>query len=350
MIIIPTGFYGTGSSAITDLMKEYSNVACKSDYELRFLFDPDGVSDLEYNLIENPNRHNSSHALKRFIKAMNNLDHVWMVKRYYRYFDGKFMPIVNQYVSKLVLTSYKGMWHYDIYEKGKLFYIFSRMYSKLTTKINSFLKIRSYGNELGSKNEKSYLTITNEKEFVTATQSFVDDIAKALNPENKNYVVMDQLMPPSNIQRYIRYVRNAKVIIVDRDPRDIYIMEKEIWKGTIVPTDDVKIFCEWYEWTRKTAENNKEFENVLYVNFEDLIYRYDETVIKIEEFNGFEKNNHRFPKKYFNPDVSINNTQLWKEKRNYLQDVNYIENRLEKYCYKFPSNIKFKNRKATDCF
>ena len=50
MIIIPTGFYGTGSSAITDLMKEYSNVACKSDYELRFLFDTSGLKYFLGNL------------------------------------------------------------------------------------------------------------------------------------------------------------------------------------------------------------------------------------------------------------------------------------------------------------
>ena len=41
----------------------YDNVCCKNDNEIRFLHDPDGISDLEYNLIENPNRHNSSHSM-----------------------------------------------------------------------------------------------------------------------------------------------------------------------------------------------------------------------------------------------------------------------------------------------
>lgn len=53
-VLTVTGFYSTGSSAVTDLIKECEGVFCKSDYEVRFLHDPDGVSDLEYHLIENP--------------------------------------------------------------------------------------------------------------------------------------------------------------------------------------------------------------------------------------------------------------------------------------------------------
>lgn len=34
------------------------------------------------------------------------------------------------------------------------------------------------------------------------------------------------LIPTSNISRYVRYVQDLRVIVVDRDPRDIYLMEK----------------------------------------------------------------------------------------------------------------------------
>ena len=42
-----------------------------TNYEFRFVQDPDGISDLEYNLVENHNRHNSGHALKRFKKLVD---------------------------------------------------------------------------------------------------------------------------------------------------------------------------------------------------------------------------------------------------------------------------------------
>ena len=65
MILTVTGCYSTGSSAVTDLVKECRDVYCKDDYEVRFAYDPDGIADLEYHLVENPNRHNTSHAIKK---------------------------------------------------------------------------------------------------------------------------------------------------------------------------------------------------------------------------------------------------------------------------------------------
>jgi len=60
-------YHATGSSAIDDFFKEFDNCTSgPSDYEARLLQDPDGISDLEYNLVENPHRLNSGFALKRF--------------------------------------------------------------------------------------------------------------------------------------------------------------------------------------------------------------------------------------------------------------------------------------------
>ena len=52
-------YYGSGSSVITDFVSEFSEVYSYGDFEFRFIQDPDGISDLEYNLVENFNRHNS---------------------------------------------------------------------------------------------------------------------------------------------------------------------------------------------------------------------------------------------------------------------------------------------------
>ena len=339
-IITTTGFYGTGSSAITDLMKEYDNVSCKSDYELRFLYDPDCVSDLEYNIIENTNRHNSSHALKRFIKQMNNLDHIWFIKRYQKYFSGYFTQAVNKYVSKLIETEYKGAWHYDVYDKGKIFYLISRFYSKINLYLHNLINIPLDGRALLPKNEKSYLTITDEKNFLNATREFVDDIAKLLNKDNKEYVLFDQLVPPSNLERYLRYVSDLKIIVVDRDPRDIFIMEKEIWNGCVVPTENVEEFCKWYLWTRNTLKSIP--QNALKIQFEDMIYNYDKTISQIENFLGINRSNHVFLKQKFNPEVSKNNTQTWYLYNKYKYEIEYIKKHLADYCYNFPiqNNIK----------
>ena len=46
-IIIPTGYMGSGSSAITDLLREYPVINTKNaDFEYIFLHAPNGVFDL----------------------------------------------------------------------------------------------------------------------------------------------------------------------------------------------------------------------------------------------------------------------------------------------------------------
>ena len=49
-VITCTGYYNTGSSAVGDLLREFSNVQDYGDYEIRIAHEPDGLSDLEYNI------------------------------------------------------------------------------------------------------------------------------------------------------------------------------------------------------------------------------------------------------------------------------------------------------------
>lgn len=64
-------YYGSGSSAIIDFVSEYNSVYSFTDEELWLVQGPDGMSDLEYNLVENFNRHNSGHAIKCYRKLVD---------------------------------------------------------------------------------------------------------------------------------------------------------------------------------------------------------------------------------------------------------------------------------------
>ncbi len=54
--------YHAEKIAVTDLLGEFDNIKSLTEYEFRFAHDPDGLSELEYNLVENFNRH-AAHAL-----------------------------------------------------------------------------------------------------------------------------------------------------------------------------------------------------------------------------------------------------------------------------------------------
>ena len=152
--------------------------------------------------------------------------------------------------------------------------------------------------------------------------------------EDKEFIMMDQVVPSSNIERYIRYFDDIKVVVVDRDPRDVFLFEMLKLRGTIVP-HDVKQFCEWYKWTRSLDKNKNSCtnKNIKYIYFEDLIYHYDETVESLIDFVGLDKNNHVNKFKYFKPEISKKNTRLWEQNSIYNEDIKYIEKELSIFLY-----------------
>ena len=99
-IISCASYYGTGSSAITNYLEEFENCKSLSDYEFRFLYDPDGISDLEFHIVENHHRHNSGYALKRYEKFAKQLGNPYF-KKYEYYFDGKWKSLTQEYIDKL---------------------------------------------------------------------------------------------------------------------------------------------------------------------------------------------------------------------------------------------------------
>ena len=96
-VITCAGYYGTGSSAITDLLGEFSNVYFVGDYEFRFVQDPGGIADLEYNIVDNYHRHNSGYALKRFKKNIDFLCKNKFNKTYEKTFHGRVWQITREW-------------------------------------------------------------------------------------------------------------------------------------------------------------------------------------------------------------------------------------------------------------
>lgn len=335
-----TGCYGTGSSAVTDLVMEFDGVSCVSDNEIRILHDPDGVSDLEYNLIENPNRHNSSYFLKKFKKRMEDLDHIWFIPRFHRYFGDGFLDIVDTYIDKLTVMPYHGMWHYDVYDRGKLFYVLSRIEEKISTRAGRIFRFIPDAWGLVPKSEMQYLTITDEEKFLEATREFVDDMCTLIFKDKTDYVFMDQLIPPTNFKRYFRYVNDLRVILVERDPRDIFLMEKVVWGGGVAPTESINQYVEWFRWTRELYEKQDFPKEVMKLRFEDLIYRYDDTVVMIARHFGLTDLAHSKKKELFDPQKSVINTQLWKRIKGYEEEMKIIEKELPEYCYDFDVTSK----------
>ena len=51
MIVGVSGFGSTGSGAVMDYLREFEEISAGGDMELSFLYDPDGVLELEDRLV-----------------------------------------------------------------------------------------------------------------------------------------------------------------------------------------------------------------------------------------------------------------------------------------------------------
>lgn len=331
-IISCASYYGSGSSAITDLLSEYSNIYSFTDEEFRFVQDPDGISDLEYNLVQNFNRHNSGRAIKRYKKLVDFYSGNIFSHKYEKYFHGKWKKMSYQYISDLVDFSYKGSWMYDYLDRGTTFYYLTHLPTKLLHATIWRKQPERFLNLL--PNEITYCSHPTEDKFLSLTKKYIDELFGSVSKGYSN-VVIDQIVPSTNLSRYLRYFNDIDVIIVDRDPRDIYCLEKHVWKDGMIPTD-VETFCKWFKYTRYHREDKiKQNKHVYFVQFEDLIFHYDKTVKQIEESLTLNFEDHNEVRKYFNPKKSIKNTQTWKKFNCDVAEIKYIEQELADYLYHF---------------
>lgn len=327
-IITSVGYYGTGSSAVTDYLREFKSCFLAGNgYEIRFVQDPNGLSDLAYNVVENNNRHNTSDAIKKFIKYMCFLNGGWYTKRYRKCFGDNFLPLTLEYINSITQLKTKTWWHYDQIEKGKAFYFFDILYGKIARMLND-----DRWTSLLKNKEDAYYTAIESEEFYEKTREYTDKLFELANPNGVENLVVEQLVAPSNVSRYSKFFNNIKVIVVERDPRDIYLTAKNNKRG-MIPVRDVEEFCKWYRITRKHRDYEIYDNNVLFMYFEDFVYHYDKTAEVVKNFLNIKEEDHVLKKSYFDPARSIKGTRKFIDDNEYREDIRYIEKNLAKYLY-----------------
>ena len=194
-IITCASYYNTGSSAITDFFSEFDNIKSLGETEFRFLQDPDGVQALETNLIDHPHRHNTSHAIKRFLKASKFENGNLFFKRYRRTFGDRYMDETLKYIEGITSLITNTHWRYDSIERGKLFYLFDALVFTISKKFGRSRAV-SIMNLLG---EKGYYTNISREDFYRLTQKYVNDLFEPLADGN-DFFFFVQLVPATEFE------------------------------------------------------------------------------------------------------------------------------------------------------
>ena len=326
MIIGVCGFSWSGSGAVLDYLMEYDHIQIYNR-ELTIAFFPDGLSDLDFQLNENCSKFLSSTvAIPRFEKMVNRV--------LQRATDGKIKELTARYLESLTQAQWIGAGQGQLVRHNQWFYwhignrLLHRVYRKLPPHLCKRFKLYPLTN--------MRLSIKPD-DFLQKTQIYTNEILKLLGLEPDGIVVLNQPFPANNPSRCLRYFRNSKAIVVDRDPRDIYVFLRETFYGNSysVPVDDVHAFIAYYKSLHAEIETLKTSENILYIRFEDLIYEYTRTTDQINQFLGLPKNENA--RKYFVPEASMINTRVFEKTQKCYEEVRTIERELPEYLYDFDS-------------
>lgn len=311
-----SGYGWSGSGAVVDLLKEFENFkAINVEYPL--IGEPFGLIDLEIFLVQNWHFLRHDMAIKNFKSFCQKLNKKKSV------FNATGLDISTKlsidfeeecqyFLDELVEFSYQGRTRINLYSLSKLAVFIMKFKWKFFDQNSTQMNLAN----------------PTSQQFISSVQKFHANIFRNLSDNGKNSIILDQAIPVNNMYRSLRYLPNSKLIIVDRDPRDIYadlVRSKGLIGPEICKFDKASVdkFIIWHKSLRKT---NSEFynatceKNILKLNFEDVIFNYKNSVTRISNFIG-EEIQHKKPLAYFKPDVSIKNIGIWKQ----VQNQNHIE-------------------------
>lgn len=336
-VVSCASFGSSGSGVVTDFLSEFENIYNPGDYEFRFLQDYDGITTLEDCLVHSHHRLNSDIAIKNFIRYVNFQCGDFTNKRYNKFFKGRFGEISKQFLDEIIEIEWPGYWEeYQILNHHLITILKYRVLPRLRRLLSRNKKYIAHY----LPREPMYFANPTEEKFHEAVKRYVNRLCQVVDPDHSyKYVYFDQLLPPTNIDRYFNYFDDLHVIVVDRDPRDWYIENVIKWGEGWIPKDLDK-YIKLYKGLRDKINQENENPNILRVQFEDMIFKYDEISQKIMDFLDLSKNTHTQPFKGFDPNKSVNNAQIWKKITVDGRIISTIENELSDYLYQFPESYK----------
>jgi hypothetical protein len=324
--ICVSGYGWSGSSACVDLLKEFEGFGALQG-EFRIAKDPYGLRDLEGSLVHNWDFIRHDVAIRDFLAFCKVLSReTGLFSKVGKNFANKlnidFMLESKSYINRLTNMTYLGD-------------TFVHRYNIPAYK-NFIMKARS---KLGKNNAKlMYFARPNEVDFIRETRDYIDSLfVNYMSIEKINTLVLDQAIPPTNIIGTSKYFKNIKIIIVDRDPRDIYvnmIRGRGLLGPELIKRDSVDKYIKWHKQLRRSSvsdRNNIDInKHVLRLNFEDLVLNYNDSILRIKDFLEIDMQ-HNQKLMHFDPSYSIKNIGLWREYKN--QSIMHdIGSELKDYC------------------
>lgn len=326
MVIGVCGFGETGSGAVLDYIKEFDTVLVKDDLEFTYLTAVDGLLYLERALMKPYCRTSDSiWGIKRFIE---------MAQRWKSNYQAhglsadSFVKSAELFIDSITMV--KWFWGYKSYSNRSFHFLHYLMMTKIIPRIE-----RKTGHRANCWPLEEVSFSINPDHFYEAAQQHIDELLKDMGVNQNSVIALDQLFGANNPQACFPFLKDPYAIIVDRDPRDLYVSGKTKLMGQwhFFPIEPVEDFITYYRALRDNQPYKQSHPRVLSLRFEDLVYEYDNTTKRIQNFLHLPDNPH--PKTWFDPSRSIANTQVFRRYPSYAEDIKKIEKALPEYLFDF---------------
>ncbi|WP_253687993.1 MULTISPECIES: sulfotransferase family protein [unclassified Treponema] len=343
-IIGTSSFAQSGGSALTNVLEEFESIysiADRGQFECKFF--TDNILPLEIAL---KTRYGIDNAIKSFLfnAKIASLDPL-----YQNNFGDTFYDCAVAYIDS-ISDWYLGAVHKD-YDYSFLDKNESKMFKNAGKLYKYLYGSREYAAYEPYHWEPSfapfgkvyYADFTDD--FYQKTQAYIEKVFSPSYMQNKRYLLADAIYTAtSTTPNELMYYKNSKALIANRDPRDLYVMNKEIYGEWFIPTWDVDAWIKYYKHRRQCIkpqkENNK--DNILHIQFENLIYDYEDSLSKIKNFLDLSDEDHVKKGQIFIPEKSIQNTQMFRRYPKYFDDIKKIEKELPEFCYDYSeSQIRY---------
>ena len=324
------GFGSTGTSAVSDYLLEFNSLQVLDSQEFTWASSVDGLIDLKSHLFSPHARtEDSINAIHRFEEKVKFNKRLYK-KKYGNSNGEKFVQSAQTFVDSI--TQLKWNWYINdstsFYNRFVKYLIFQKriipfIEKKLKRQINCY-PMREVKFSVAPQN------------FNEASKQHVRDLLTIMGADFKHPIVLDQPFAGNNPQACFEFFDDPYAIIVDRDPRDNYVFANTKLVGKLphfMPIQPVEDFVKYYRALRDNQPYKKDDKRVICIQFEDMVYHYDETTLKIRNFLHLPENPN--PKMIFNPTISMPNTQVWKRFPQFSKDVEYIEKELQEYLFDY---------------
>ena len=306
-VVSVQGFGYSGSGAVVDLLREYSNCQVigyvsvegsktarnKSMAEVDFIRLAGGLFEIE-----------------KYMESNNLFHDEALIHRTLCLFESSYLFSVPE-LRPYFLSFLKTIIDFSLPDLSQAYY-------------NAYLKMPR------SRASIYFLKKMPLKDYRKMCGNFLNSIFNYFYSDNVEYFVADQIFSDFefNMVRNKEYIPHLKCIYVPRDPRDLYAWTN--YKKVEWIPQDLPSFIKWYKLMYSQLYTPK--EDSIIIRYEAICLDYENEYKKVVDFLGLDESLHLNKRECFNPDESKKYVNIWKKSDMPKEDFEVIKKELGEYC------------------